>query len=76
MGQWNAVYQAVHTDDDGRRNTALGERITRYYYQYLNEREPEQPRLAVSKLIPTYEDRQAIPYVEGYPALSAKGADV
>ena len=47
VGQWNAVCQAVHTDDAGRRNTALGERITRYYYQYLNEREPEQLRLAV-----------------------------
>ena len=47
VGQWNAVCQAVHTDDAGRRNTALGERITRYYYQYLNEREPKQLRLAV-----------------------------
>ena len=47
VGQWNAVCQAVHTDDAGRRNTDLGERITRYYYQYLNEREPKQLRLAV-----------------------------
>ena len=47
VGQWNAVCQAIHTDDAGRRNTALGERITRYYYQYLQEREPEQLRLAV-----------------------------
>ena len=47
VGQWNAVCQAVHTDDAGRRNTALGERIIRYYSQYLQEREPEQLRLAV-----------------------------
>ena len=47
VGQWNAVCQAVRTDDAGRRNTALGERITHYYYQYLNESEPEQLRLVV-----------------------------
>ena len=46
-GAMERSLQAVHTDDAGRRNTALGERITRYYYQYLNEREPEQLRLAV-----------------------------
>ena len=28
------------------------------------------------KNISTYEERQAIPYIEGYPALFVKGADV
>ena len=32
--------------------------------------------LRYKKIISTYEERQAIPYVEGYPALFAKGADV
>lgn len=47
VGQWSAVCQAVHRNDAGTRNTALGERIIRYYNQYLQEREPEQLRLAV-----------------------------
>ena len=47
VGDWRAVCQAVHNDDSGRRNTILGERIVRFYQQYLREQEPEQLKLAV-----------------------------
>lgn len=49
VGEWNAVCQAIHTDDSGKRNTLLGERIVRYYYQYQSSQksEMEQLRLAV-----------------------------
>ena len=47
VGDWRAVCQAVHNDDSGRRNTILGERIVRFYHQYLREQEPEQLKLAV-----------------------------
>lgn len=49
VGEWEAVCQAIHTDDSGKRNTALGERIIHYYYQYQKEsgQEMEQLKLAV-----------------------------
>ena len=50
VGDWRAVCQAVHNDDSGRRNTILGERIVRFYQQYLREQEPEQLKLAVVKI--------------------------
>lgn len=34
VGEWEAVCQAIHTNDSGKRNTALGERILNYYYQH------------------------------------------
>lgn len=49
VGEWNAVCQAIHTDDTGKRNTILGQRIVRYYNQYSGKPEDkmEQLRLAV-----------------------------
>lgn len=49
VGEWSAVCQAIHTDDTGKRNTILGERIVRYYYQYQSETvsEMEQLKLAI-----------------------------
>ena len=47
VGQWNAVCQAIHNDDTGSRNTALGERIVQYYNRYQTKQEPEQLKLAV-----------------------------
>lgn len=49
VGEWGAVCQAIHKDDSGTRNTMLGERIIRYYYQYGGNPEGnmEQLRLAV-----------------------------
>ena len=34
VGDWNAVCQAIHTDDNGKRKTMLAERIKRCYRKY------------------------------------------
>ena len=34
VGDWNAVCQAIHTDDSGKRKTMLAERIKRCYRKY------------------------------------------
>lgn len=34
VGDWNAVCQAIHTDDSGKRKTMLAERIKRHYREY------------------------------------------
>ena len=51
VGDWNAVCQAIHTDDSGKRNTVLAERICSYYDQYQSRNKPaqemEQLKLAV-----------------------------
>ena len=51
VGDWNAVCQAIHTDDSGKRNTVLAERICSYYEQYQSRNKPaqemEQLKLAV-----------------------------
>lgn len=49
VGEWNAICQAIHTDDSGKRNTILGQRIIGYYnkYQMESRAEAEQLRLAV-----------------------------
>lgn len=49
VGEWSAVCQAIHNDDSGTRNTILGERIIRYYYEYggKQENQTEQLRLAI-----------------------------
>ena len=49
VGEWSAVCQAIHTDDSGTRNTKLGERIIRFYYEYQKNpvQEIEQLKLAV-----------------------------
>lgn len=49
VGEWSAVCQAIHTDDSGKRNSRLGERIVRFYYQYQKEQitETEQLKLAI-----------------------------
>lgn len=48
VGEWQAVCQAVHTVDDGKRNTALAERII-YNYRRLakGEQDGEQLKLAI-----------------------------
>lgn len=49
VGEWSAVCQAIHTDDSGKRNSRLGERIVRFYYQYQKKQitETEQLKLAI-----------------------------
>lgn len=49
VGEWNAVCQSIHTDDSGKRNTILGQRIQGYYYaeQKQKTEKMEQLRLAV-----------------------------
>ena len=50
VGEWNAICQAIHTDDSGTRNTILGQRIIEFFNQYQEEQsrtEAEQLRLAV-----------------------------
>lgn len=49
VGEWSAVCQAIHTDDGGKRNSRLGERIVRFYYQYQKETglEKEQLKIAI-----------------------------
>ena len=49
VGEWSAVCQAIHTDDTGKRNTVLGERIIHYYHQYQSKTVPDmgQMKLAV-----------------------------
>ena len=48
VGEWNAVCQAIHTDDSGTRNTMLGERIVRYYYQYQRSKKPQMEQLCLA----------------------------
>lgn len=49
VGDWNAVCQSIHTDDSGKRNTVLGQRIQGYYDTERKQRteETEQLKLAV-----------------------------
>ena len=49
VGDWNAVCQCIHTDDSGKRNTVLGQRIQGFYYaeQKQKAEEMEQLKLAV-----------------------------
>ncbi|EOS38327.1 RecD/TraA family helicase [Lachnospiraceae bacterium M18-1] len=49
VGEWNAVCQAIHTDDSGKRNTMLGKRIQDYYYEERRRKngKAEQLKLAV-----------------------------
>lgn len=49
VGEWSAVCQAIHTNDNGKRNTLLGQRIIWYYNKYKDGQKPktEQLRLAV-----------------------------
>ena len=49
VGDWNAVCQCIHTDDSGKRNTVLGQRIQEFYYAEQKQRpeEMEQLKLAV-----------------------------
>ena len=49
VGEWNAVCQAIHTDDSGTRYTMLGRRIIYYHTQYQENQKTEmnQLRLAV-----------------------------
>lgn len=50
VGEKSALYQAIHTDDSGKRNTALGEKVQTAYLR-LSEKntggKPEQLKLAV-----------------------------
>lgn len=50
VGEKSALYQAIHTDDSGKRNTALGEKIQTVYARLTGpdaDEEPEQLKLAV-----------------------------
>ena len=50
VGERNAIYQAIHTDDSGKRNTALSEKMLGFYKEYnkgSQGQEPEQLKLAV-----------------------------
>ena len=50
VGEKSALYQAIHTDDSGKRNTALGEKIQTVYARLTRpdaDEEPEQLKLAV-----------------------------
>ena len=49
VGDWNAVCQCIYTDDSGKRNTVLGQRIQGYYdaEQRQKTEEMEQLKLAV-----------------------------
>lgn len=49
VGDWNAVCQCIHTDDSGKRNTVLGQRIQGYYNaeQRQKPKEMDQLKLAV-----------------------------
>lgn len=49
VGEWNAVCQAIHTDDSGKRNTVLGKRIQDHYYEEQRRKngKAEQLKLAV-----------------------------
>ena len=49
VGDWNAVCQSIHTDDSGKRNTVLGQRIQGFYYAEQKQKagEMEQLKLAV-----------------------------
>lgn len=49
VGDWNAVCQSIHTDDSGKRNTVLGQRIQGYYDagQKQKAEEMEQLKLAI-----------------------------
>ncbi len=49
VGDWSAVCQSIHTDDSGKRNTILGQRIQKYYNagQKQQTEEMEQLKLAV-----------------------------
>lgn len=50
VGEESALFQAIHTDDSGKRNTVLGEKVQEAYAQltgtYATE-EPEQLKLAI-----------------------------
>lgn len=42
IGQKQAVVRAVHNTDSDKRNTRLGERLVRKYYEMLEEQKPEE----------------------------------
>lgn len=50
VGEKSALYQAIHTDDSGKRNTALGEKVQAAYSRLSKEQiceEPEQLKVAI-----------------------------
>lgn len=48
VGEKSALYQAIHTDDSGKRNTALGEKVHAAYARLTGKtEEPEQLKLAI-----------------------------
>lgn len=50
VGEKSALYRAIHTDDSGKRNTALGEKMREYYQKRTgvrNNNQPEQLKLAI-----------------------------
>ena len=42
IGQKWAVERAVHNTESDKRNTRLGERLVRKYYELLDEQKPEE----------------------------------
>ena len=50
IGEKSALFQAIHTDDSGKRNTALGEKMREYYNERIRNKrtiQPEQLKLAI-----------------------------
>lgn len=50
VGEKSALYQAIHTDDSGKRNTALGEKVQAAYSRLGKKQiceEPEQLKLVI-----------------------------
>lgn len=48
VGEKSALYQAIHTNDSGKRNTALGEKVKAVHARLTGKaEEPEQLKLAI-----------------------------